>query len=89
MILIMSDISPLQIATDTHSYIGSDVASLCSDATSPQICERMDLIDLDEVIIDAEVLEPSVPLIHLLSARPLLKYPPSFGVTLVVWTRSS
>ena len=47
----------LQIAADTHGYVGSDVASLCSEAAMQQIREKMDLIDLDEDTIDAEVLD--------------------------------
>ena len=46
-----------QIAADTHGYVGSDVASLCSEAAMQQIREKMDLIDLDEDTIDAEVLD--------------------------------
>ncbi|KLO05487.1 AAA ATPase, partial [Schizopora paradoxa] len=45
------------IAADTHGYVGSDVASLCSEAAMQQIREKMDLIDLDEDTIDAEVLD--------------------------------
>lgn len=46
-----------QIAADTHGYVGSDIASLCSEAAMQQIREKMDLIDLDEDTIDAEVLD--------------------------------
>jgi len=41
---------------ETHGYIGSDIASLCSEATMQQICEKLELIDLDEDTINAEVL---------------------------------
>lgn len=50
-------LKPFQIAADTHGYVGSDVASLCSEAAMQQIREKMDLIDLDEDTIDAEVLD--------------------------------
>jgi transitional endoplasmic reticulum ATPase len=46
-----------KIAADTHGYVGSDIASLCSEAAMQQIREKMDLIDLDEDTIDAEVLD--------------------------------
>jgi transitional endoplasmic reticulum ATPase len=46
-----------QIAADTHGYVGSDIASLCSEAAMQQIREKMDLIDLEEDTIDAEVLD--------------------------------
>jgi len=36
--------------------VGSDLASLCSEAALQQIREKMDLIDLEDESIDAEVL---------------------------------
>ena len=45
------------IVAETHGYVGSDVASLCSEAALQQIREKMDLIDLEEESIDAEVLD--------------------------------
>ncbi|KAK6984341.1 AAA ATPase [Favolaschia claudopus] len=39
-----------------HPHVSSDVASLGSEAATQQIREKMDLIDLDEDTIDAEVL---------------------------------
>ncbi|KAH8116373.1 AAA ATPase [Phellopilus nigrolimitatus] len=53
---LADDVDLEQIAADTHGYVGSDVASLCSEAAMQQIREKMDLIDLDEDTIDAEVL---------------------------------
>jgi len=46
----------VQVATETHGHVGSDVASLCSEAALQQIREKMDLIDLEDETIDAEVL---------------------------------
>lgn len=51
------DVDLEQIASETHGYVGSDIASLCSEAAMQQIREKMDLIDLDEDTIDAEVLD--------------------------------
>jgi transitional endoplasmic reticulum ATPase len=51
------DVDLEQIASETHGYVGSDVASLCSEAAMQQIREKMDLIDLEEESIDAEVLD--------------------------------
>lgn len=45
-----------QTANETHGYVGADLASLCSEAALQQIREKMDLIDLEEDSIDAEVL---------------------------------
>ncbi|KAI8461954.1 hypothetical protein BY996DRAFT_6488894 [Phakopsora pachyrhizi] len=47
----------LKIAADTHSYVGSDAALLCSDAAMQQNREKMYLIDLDKNTISAEVLD--------------------------------
>ncbi|KAJ7074606.1 P-loop containing nucleoside triphosphate hydrolase protein, partial [Mycena amicta] len=46
-----------QISADTHGYVGSNVALLRSEAAVQQIREKMDLIDLDEDAIDAEMLD--------------------------------
>ena len=46
-----------QIAAETHGYVGSDLASLCSEAAMQQIREKMQLIDLEDDKIDAEVLD--------------------------------
>src|SRR5271155_4468565 len=53
----LTEIDLEQIASETHGYVGSDIASLCSEAAMQQIREKMDLIDLDEDTIDAEVLD--------------------------------
>lgn len=44
------------MASETHGFVGSDIASLCSEAALQQIREKMDLIDLEDDTIDAEVL---------------------------------
>ncbi|KAG0309736.1 AAA ATPase cdc48 [Dissophora globulifera] len=51
------DVDLEQIASETHGYVGSDVASLCSEAAMQQIREKMDLFDLDDETIDAEILD--------------------------------
>jgi len=45
------------IASETHGYVGADVAALCTEAALQCIREKMDLIDLDDETIPAEVLE--------------------------------
>ncbi|KAL2914028.1 AAA ATPase cdc48 [Polyrhizophydium stewartii] len=54
---LADDVDLEQIAAETHGFVGSDMASLCSEAAMQQIREKMDLIDLDEETIDAEVLD--------------------------------
>ncbi|KAK9464954.1 P-loop containing nucleoside triphosphate hydrolase protein [Lipomyces arxii] len=51
------DVDLETIAAETHGYVGSDLASLCSEAAMQQIREKMDLIDLEEETIDAEILD--------------------------------
>ena len=45
-----------QVAAETHGHVGADLAALCSEAALQQIREKMDLIDLEDETIDAEVL---------------------------------
>lgn len=47
----------LQVASETHGHVGADLAALCSEAALQQIREKMDLIDLEDETIDAEVLD--------------------------------
>lgn len=47
----------LQVASETHGHVGADLAALCSEAALQQIREKMDLIDLEDESIDAEVLD--------------------------------
>merc|ERR1712183_411201 len=41
----------------THGFVGADLAQLCTEAALQTIREKMDLIDLDEETIDAEILD--------------------------------
>jgi transitional endoplasmic reticulum ATPase len=53
---LADDVELEQCANETHGFVGADLASLCSEAALQQIREKMDLIDLEEENIDAEVL---------------------------------
>ncbi|MEW5303782.1 MAG: hypothetical protein WDW36_006440 [Sanguina aurantia] len=44
------------ICRDTHGYVGADLAALCTEAALQCIREKMDVIDLEDEQIDAEVL---------------------------------
>ena len=46
-------LSPVQ---DTHGYVGADLAALCTEAALQCIREKMDVIDLEDEEIDAEIL---------------------------------
>lgn len=54
---LADDVDLEALASETHGYVGADIASLCSEAAMQQIREKMDLIDLEEEEIDAEVLD--------------------------------
>jgi transitional endoplasmic reticulum ATPase len=44
------------ISKETHGYVGADLAALCTEAALQCIREKMDVIDLEDDTIDAEVL---------------------------------
>lgn len=44
------------IAKETHGYVGADMAALCTEAALQCIREKMDVIDLEDENIDAEIL---------------------------------
>lgn len=54
---LADDVDLAAIAKDTHGFVGSDLAALCSEAALQCIREKMDIIDIDDDTIDAEVLE--------------------------------
>ncbi|WCJ34322.1 Transitional endoplasmic reticulum ATPase [Euphorbia peplus] len=45
-----------RIANNTHGYVGADLAALCTEAALQCIREKMDVIDLEDESIDAEIL---------------------------------
>lgn len=53
---LADDVNLEKMAQETHGFVGADLAQLCTEAALQQIREKMDLIDLEEDQIDAEVL---------------------------------
>ena len=51
------DVDAEGVARETHGFVGADIAALCTEAAMQCIREKMDLIDIDEETIDAEILE--------------------------------
>merc|ERR1712078_322785 len=51
------DVKLEDIAANTHGFVGADLAQLCTEAALCCIREKMDLIDLEEETIDAEILD--------------------------------
>ncbi|CAF4167154.1 unnamed protein product, partial [Rotaria magnacalcarata] len=54
---LADDVDLVQIGNETRGYVGADLKSLCSEAAIQQIREKMDVIDLEEDTIDAEVID--------------------------------
>merc|ERR1719498_2146271 len=50
------DVDPELIAKETNGFVGADMAALCTEAAMQCIREKMDLIDIEDDTIDAEVL---------------------------------
>lgn len=64
-----ADVDLEQIAGETHGYVGADMAALCTEAALQCIREKMDLIDIEEDKIPAEVLDSmSVTMDHFRAA---------------------
>ena len=45
-----------RVSKDTYGYVGADLAALCTEAALQCIREKMDVIDLEDEEIDAEIL---------------------------------
>lgn len=56
MTLAILQVDLERIAKDTHGYVGADLAALCTEAALQCIREKMDVIDLEDDEIDAEIL---------------------------------
>jgi len=52
-----ADVKLEDLASNTHGFVGADLAQLCTEAALTCIREKMDLIDLEEETIDAEILD--------------------------------
>jgi len=52
-----TDVKLEDLAANTHGFVGADLAQLCTEAALQTIREKMDLIDLEEETIDAEILD--------------------------------
>eukprot|EP00929_Paragymnodinium_shiwhaense_P037309 TRINITY_DN198_c0_g1_i2.p1 TRINITY_DN198_c0_g1~~TRINITY_DN198_c0_g1_i2.p1 ORF type:complete len:825 (-),score=253.34 TRINITY_DN198_c0_g1_i2:232-2628(-) len=66
---LASDVKLEEVAANTHGFVGADLAQLCTEAALTCIREKMDLIDLEEETIDAEILDSmSVSQDHMTTA---------------------
>jgi len=53
---LADDLNLEVVAAETHGHVGADLAAICSEAALQQIRGKMDLIDLEDENIDAEIL---------------------------------
>jgi len=54
---LAQDVDLAEVAKQTHGFVGADMAALCTEAALQCIREKMDLIDIEEDTIDAEILD--------------------------------
>lgn len=54
---LTEDVDLSIVAKSTHGFVGSDMASLCQEAALQCVREKMDIIDIDDDTIDAEILD--------------------------------
>eukprot|EP00930_Biecheleria_cincta_P105371 TRINITY_DN9803_c0_g1_i1.p1 TRINITY_DN9803_c0_g1~~TRINITY_DN9803_c0_g1_i1.p1 ORF type:complete len:797 (-),score=171.78 TRINITY_DN9803_c0_g1_i1:157-2547(-) len=54
---LAADVRLEEVASSTHGFVGADLAQLCVEAALQCIREKIDLIDLEEETIDAEILD--------------------------------
>uniref|UniRef100_A0A7N2LPM2 Cell division cycle protein 48-like protein n=1 Tax=Quercus lobata TaxID=97700 RepID=A0A7N2LPM2_QUELO len=53
---LSEDVNLERLAKETHGHVGADLAALCTEAALQCIREKMDVIDMEDETIDAEVL---------------------------------
>lgn len=61
---LAEDVDLEKIAKDTHGYVGADLAALCTEGALQCIKEKMDVIDLEDEEIDAEILNSMIVTNH-------------------------
>ena len=53
---LAEDVDLAKVAKETHGFVGADLAQLCTEAGLQCIREKMDIIDIEDDKIDAEIL---------------------------------
>lgn len=54
---LAEDVDLANVAKDTHGFVGADLQALCTEAALQCIREKLDIIDIDDDKIDAEILD--------------------------------
>ncbi|XP_031502722.1 cell division cycle protein 48 homolog isoform X2 [Nymphaea colorata] len=80
---LSDDVDLERIARETHGHVGADLAALCTEAALQCIREKMDVIDLEDESIDAEILNAmAVTNDHFMTALAT-SYPSALRETVV------
>jgi transitional endoplasmic reticulum ATPase len=53
---LSEDVDLESVAEQIHGFVGADIAQLCTEAALQCIREQMDVIDIEDDVIDAEIL---------------------------------
>merc|ERR1719324_1927990 len=77
------DVQLQTIASNTHWYVGADLAQLCTEAALTCIREKMEFIDLEEETIDAEILDNMAVTMEHFNAGLTMCNPSSLRETVV------
>lgn len=54
---LAEDVELAGVAKETHGFVGADIAQLCTEAALQCIREKMDIIDIEDETIDAQILD--------------------------------
>eukprot|EP00351_Strombidinopsis_sp_SopsisLIS2011_P001941 CAMPEP_0116886470 /NCGR_PEP_ID=MMETSP0463-20121206/20353_1 /TAXON_ID=181622 /ORGANISM="Strombidinopsis sp, Strain SopsisLIS2011" /LENGTH=801 /DNA_ID=CAMNT_0004546989 /DNA_START=32 /DNA_END=2437 /DNA_ORIENTATION=- len=54
---LAEDVDLSSVAKTTHGFVGADLSALCTEAALQCIREKMDVIDIEDDTIDAEILD--------------------------------
>ena len=54
---LADNVDLMKVAHNTHGYVGADLAQLCTEAGLNCLREKMDIIDIEDETIDAQILE--------------------------------
>ena len=80
---LSEDVDLPTLSKGSHGFVGADLAQLCSEAAMNCIREKLDLIDLEEETIDAQVLDSmAVSMDHFKAALGIVN-PSSLRETVV------
>jgi transitional endoplasmic reticulum ATPase len=77
------DVDLEQVAVQIHGFVGADIAQLCSEAALQCIREQMEIIDIEDEVIDAEILGSMAVTQEHFSAAMKLVNPSSLRSTVV------